>query len=106
MTDTTAAQAQENEALGGYVSGILDGVELHVRPAGQWRPSHLRALRAGDYDTWAYGVMPEADAETFIELDATFDDITAFTTAVMESAGEAPGKSGGRSRSSRNTRKR
>lgn len=106
MTDIDAAKAQEMEALDGYVNAELDGTTLHVKPAGQWRPSNLRALRAGDYDTWAYGVMPEADAERFIEIDATFDEINEFTTSVMESAGESPGKSGGRSRSSRTTRRR
>lgn len=106
MTDTSPAKAQEIEAADGYVTGTLNGAELRVRPGGQWRPSHLRALRAGDYDTWAYGVMPEEDAEKFIELDATFDEINEFTTDVMKSAGDDPGKSGGPSKSSRSTRRR
>ncbi|MFJ4768461.1 hypothetical protein ACIP88_04990 [Streptomyces uncialis] len=106
MTDITPAQAQEIEATEDYVTAPLDGVDLRVRPVGQWRPSYLRALRAGDYDTWATGALHPDDAVTFVEMDATFDSINTFTSAAMENSGEAPGKSGGPSRSSRSTRKR
>lgn len=106
MTQTTPSQAQENEATEAYGTATLTEVELRVKPITQWRPSYLRALRTADYDTWAAGVLHEDDVETFIELDATLDEINKFVSDAMESAGEAPGKSGGPSRSSRSTRKR
>ncbi|MFC8583229.1 hypothetical protein ACFUGD_01425 [Streptomyces sp. NPDC057217] len=106
MSQTTPAQSQENEATETYGTASLAGTDLRVKPVGQWRPSYLRALRAGDYDGWAAGVLHEDDVATFVEADATFDEINAFVTAAMESTGEAPGKSGGRSTSSRSTRKR
>ncbi|GAA1064673.1 hypothetical protein [Streptomyces asiaticus] len=106
MTELTPAEAQEIEATDGYVAAELCGVTLHVKPAGQWRPSYLRSLREGDYDTWAVGVMSTEDAAKFVELDATFDEIAEFTSAAMGTAGETPGKSGGRSPRSRTTRKR
>ncbi|MET9480943.1 hypothetical protein [Streptomyces sp. NPDC006638] len=111
-TDTTpestlsAVDAQEQEVTGGYGVAKLAGVDLRVKPVGTWRPSYLRALKQGDFDVWAAGALHEDDVQTFIELDATFDEIGAFTSDAMTSAGEAPGKSGGRSRSSRSTRKR
>ncbi|MEU1037697.1 hypothetical protein [Streptomyces sp. NPDC005907] len=105
-TTVTPAEAQEIEATDGYTTASLAGVELRVKPVGQWRPSYIRALRQGDYDAWAVGVLHEDDAETFVELDATFDEINEFTSAAMESAGEAPGKPSGRAKSSRSTRKR
>lgn len=110
MTETsneiTPAEAQELEAAGEYGTASLTGVELRVKPVTKWRPSYLRALRQGDYDTWAAGVLHEDDIPTFVDLDATFEEINEFTSAAMESVGEAPGKSPARSRSSRSTRKR
>lgn len=107
MTETTTpAEAQENEATEAYTKATLVGVELRVKPVGLWRPSYIRALRNGDYDAWAVGVLHEDDAATFVELDATFDEINDFTSAAMDSAGEAPGKSTGRAKSSTRTRKR
>lgn len=103
---TTPAEAQENEATEAYGTATLAGVELRVKPVGQWRPSYLRALRNGDYDGWAEGVLHADDAPKFVELDATFDEINAFTASAMEAVGEAPGKSSGPSKSSRTTRRR
>ncbi|MFD9205968.1 hypothetical protein ACFVZM_06770 [Streptomyces sioyaensis] len=106
MTEISPAEAQENEANGEYGTATLTGVDLRVKPINQWRPSYLRALREGDYDTWAAGVLHEDDVQKFIDLDATFDEINEFTASAMDATGETPGKSGGRSRSSRTTRKR
>lgn len=105
-TTPAPADAQEQEATGGYGVAKLAGVDLRVKPVGTWRPSYLRALREGDFDLWAAGALHEDDVAKFIELDATFDEIGTFTSDAMASAGEAPGKSGGRSKSSRSTRKR
>ncbi|MFI7096430.1 hypothetical protein [Streptomyces lydicus] len=106
MTETTPAEAQENEATGTFGTATLCGTDLRVKPIDQWRPSYLRALREGDYDTWAAGVLHEDDAPKFVELDATFAEINEFTAAAMEATGENPGKSGGRSARSKTTRKR
>lgn len=106
MTEMTPAEAQETEANGEYSTADLCGTELRVKSVNHWRPSYLRALREGDYDTWAAGALHEDDVDKFIELDATFDEINTFTAAAMESTGETPGKSGGRSARSKSTRKR
>ncbi|MEV4939561.1 hypothetical protein [Streptomyces zaomyceticus] len=106
MTDTTASQAQENEATEAYAVATLDGAELRVKPINAWRPSYMRALRQSDFDTWAAGVLHEDDVQTFIDVDATFDEINEFVGAALEAVGETPGKSGGSSTSRRSTRKR
>ncbi|MFE7399615.1 hypothetical protein [Streptomyces sp. NPDC057557] len=106
MTEITPAEAQENEATETYGTATLTGVDLRVKPGNHWRPSYLRALRGGDYDTWAAGVLHEDDVQVFIDLDATFDEIGEFVSAAMESVGETPGKSGARTTRSRSTRKR
>ncbi|MCQ6554792.1 hypothetical protein NPS70_16525 [Streptomyces sp. C10-9-1] len=104
MSETTTPA--EREATETYGTADLAGETLRVKPVGQWRPSYLRALRQGDYDTWATGVLHEEDVIKFVEADATFDEINEFTAAAMETTGETPGKSGARSTSSRSTRKR
>ncbi|MFB8071129.1 hypothetical protein [Streptomyces californicus] len=106
MTDTNIPDAQENEATGTYGTASVCGVELRVKPANHWRPSYIRALREGDYDAWAAGVLHADDVQTFIDLDPTFDEINAFTTAAMETTGDTAGKSSGRAARSRSTRKR
>jgi hypothetical protein len=103
---TTPAKAQETEATEGYVTANLGDKPLRVKTVGQWRPSYLRALRLGDYDTWAEGALHPDDVDAFIEADATFDEINTFTAEAMESAGEPVGKPSARPRSSRSTRKR
>ncbi|KUN16513.1 hypothetical protein AQJ23_44780 [Streptomyces antibioticus] len=106
-TTSTPAESQENEATAEeYTTHELAGTPLRVRPMGKWRPSYLKALRNGDFEGWAAGALHEDDAEKFVEIDATFDEIGEFTAAVMQSSGEAPGKSGARSARSKTTRKR
>ncbi|MET9126898.1 hypothetical protein [Streptomyces sp. NPDC004528] len=108
MTESieTPAEAQENEITGEYVTAELAGETIRVKGMIHWRPSFLRALRQGDYDTWAEAALHPDDVAKFIDADATFGEINEFTQRAMEATGEAPGKSSGRARSSRTTRKR
>lgn len=105
-TNTTPAEAQENEATQDYATAELAGVALRVKGVSHWRPSYMRALRQSDFDTWAAGVLHEDDVQTFIDLDATFAEINEFVGAAAEAVGEPAGKSSGRRPSSRTTRKR
>ncbi|MFJ3248322.1 hypothetical protein [Streptomyces sp. NPDC086782] len=108
MSETiiTPAEAQETEATEEYTTATLDGVTLRVKSVNEWRPSHLRALRQSDFDTWAAGVLHDDDVQTFVDLDATFREIGAFVEEAMSGAGEPVGKPSGRAKSSRTTRKR
>lgn len=105
-TETTAAEAQETEATEEYVTATLAGKPLRVKTILGWRPSYLRALREGDYEKWAEGVLHEDDVTAFVDADATFKEINEFTAEAMAQAGETPGKSGRPSTRSRSTRKR
>jgi hypothetical protein len=104
--EQTPAEAQETEATEEYVTASLAGKSLRVKTILSWRPSYLRALREGDYDKWAEGTLHPDDVAAFIDADATFGEINAFTAEAMEQAGETPGKSGRPSARSRSTRKR
>jgi hypothetical protein len=106
MSETTPAEAQETEATEEYAIAELCGVELRVKSQNHWRPSYMRALRQSDFDTWAAGVLHEDDVQTFIELDATFEEIFTFVGEAAEAVGEPLGKPSARARSSRTTRKR
>lgn len=116
-TDTVSTDGQEIEAAGDYIAGTLAGVKLRAKPLLKWRPSYLSALRTGDFIGWAGGVedengvrkggaLHEDDVQAFIDADATFEEISAFTSDVLSRTGENPGKSGGPSRSSTRTRRK
>ena len=108
------AKAQETEAEledDGYVLVPLagyDGVTKDVRtlPAGKWRASALRALMTGDLDGFMERVLHDDDYDVYLDLDPDNDAIGRFAQAAAEAGGEDLGKSGGRSRPSRSTRKR
>lgn len=103
---TTPAESQEIEATDEYGTAELVGVTLRVKSINKWRPSYMRALRVTDFDTWAAGVLHEDDVQTFIDLDATFEEINSFVGEASQAAGEPVGKPRGRAASSRTTRKR
>ncbi|MEU1200116.1 hypothetical protein ABZ446_28375 [Streptomyces sp. NPDC005813] len=105
-TTTTPAEAQDIEATEEYATAELAGETLRVKTVGEWRPSYMRALRLSDFDTWAEGVLHPEDVTKFIEADATFNEINEFVGAAAQAAGEPVGKSTGRAKSSRTTRKR
>lgn len=117
MTETTPADGQEIEAAGEYIAGTLNGETFRVKPLLKWRPSYLRALRQGDFDSWAGGAededgnrpggaIHEDDVEAFITADAEFGEIAEFTADVMSKTGENPGKSGRPSRPSTRSRRK
>lgn len=107
-----AARAQEAEAEidDGYVTVPLagyDGVSKDVRalPASRWRASALRCLNQGDFDGFFELVLHEDDYDIYEDLDPTSESIGRFAEAAARAGGEDLGKSGGRSRSGRGTRR-
>lgn len=106
MTDITAAEAQELEATTDHVAAELNGHEIRVLLPTKWRMSCLRALRAGDVDTWAEGVIHADDLGDFVDADPTLEEVGEFAARAMSATGEAPGKSGRPSTSTRGTRRK
>jgi hypothetical protein len=106
MTDNTAAQTQETEATTEYTEEELNGETFRVKLATKWRPSYVRALRAGDFDTWSEGVIHPDDVDAWNSADPTFEEIGEFAARALSASGEAPGKSSVRSASSRSTRRK
>lgn len=104
--DVTAAEAQEIEAEGHYITAELCGEEVQVIPASAWRTSWQRLLNAGQIDAFAEKVFPPEDYDLYLELDPTIIEFMEFTQDVGQRVGEGLGKSSGPAPSSRRTRRR
>ncbi|WP_392750547.1 hypothetical protein [Streptomyces sp. LN590] len=105
-TDVTPAEAQEIEATGHYVTGELCNEKLQIVPAGAWRQSTMRKLKANEMDDFMEDVLSPESYEAYLDLDPTNDELGEFINAAGESSGESVGKSNGPRASSRSTRKR
>lgn len=102
----SAAEAQEIEAEGHYVTALLCGEEVQVVPPAAWRASWQRLLRQGMIDEFAEKIFHPDDFELYLELDPTMQEWGEFTDDAARSAGESRGNSRGPAPSSRHTRRR
>lgn len=101
-----AAEAQEDEAEGRYVTAKLCGEQVQILPPGVWRQSWNRLLHAGLMDAFAELVLHPDDLELYFELDPTNEEFGTFVGEASEQAPESQGKSRGPNRSSSRTRRR
>lgn len=104
--EVSAAEAQEIEAEGHYVTATLSGEEVQVIPPAAWRTSWQRMLRTGDLDGFAQKVLAPDDYDFYLELDPTLEEFMLFTEEAAVASGESLGKSSGPAPSSRRTRRR
>lgn len=104
--DVSAADAQELEAEGHYVTALLCGEEVRVVPPAAWRVSWQRMLTQGLIFEFAQKVLHPDDYDFFEELDPTAQEFQDFVTDAGERAGESLGKSKRPSRSGGPTRRR
>ncbi|MEU9218928.1 hypothetical protein AB0D47_20530 [Streptomyces sp. NPDC048376] len=103
--EVSAAEAQEIEA-DGYVTATLCGEEVQVVPPSMWRASWQRALAQGQIDVFAEKILHPEDFDFYIEVDPTLGEWEEFLDEASRRSGESLGKSRGRSRSGRPTRRR
>ncbi|MBZ6102674.1 hypothetical protein ACH4NO_17870 [Streptomyces olivaceus] len=103
--EVSAAEAQEIEA-DGYVTADLCGEDVQVVPPSMWRASWTRALNQGQIDTFAQKILHPDDYEFYLDIDPTLEEWNAFVEDASAKSGESLGKSRGRSRSGRPTRRR
>ncbi|MEU8829328.1 hypothetical protein [Streptomyces sp900116325] len=101
----TAAEAQEIEANGHYLTTRLGEKDVEFVPSGAWRQSTMRSLRVGNMDAFMEDVLSPDSYELYLELDPTNEEINDFIEAASEAAGEPLGKSGGPNRSRKSTRR-
>lgn len=104
--DVSAAEAQEIEAEGHYVTAELCGEDVQVVPPTAWRTSWHRMLNQGNLDGFAEKVFSPEDYDRYLELDPTLIEFMEFVADASEQAGESLGNSRGPATSSRRTRRR
>ncbi|WP_406418443.1 hypothetical protein [Streptomyces sp. NBC_01614] len=109
--EVTAAEAQEIEAEGHYVTTTLCGVddgeeEVRIIPPGAWRQSWQRLLNSGQVDAFAKLVFHPEDYDLYLDLDPTNEQFGEMVGDAAERAGESLGNSRGPAPSSRSTRRR
>lgn len=105
-TEVSAADAQEIEAEGHYVTAELCGEEVRVVPPSVWRVSWQRMLTQGLIFEFAEKILHPDDYDFFEELDPTAQEFQEFVSDASERSGEPLGKSRARSRSGGRTRRR
>jgi hypothetical protein len=104
--EVSAAEAQEIEAEGHYVTAELCGEDVQIIPPSAWRSSWQRMLNQGDLDGFAEKIFHPDDYDLYLELDPTIVEFIEFTQEASSRLGESPGNSRGPAPSSRRTRRR
>jgi hypothetical protein len=104
--EVTAADAQEIEAEGHYVTAQLCGEDVQVVPPSAWRMSWQTLLAQGQFYVFAEKVLHPDDYDFFVEIDPTNEEFEAFVAEAGDRSGESLGKSRARSRSGGRTRRR
>lgn len=104
--EVSAAEAQEIEAEGHYITTDLCGHEVQVVPPAAWRSSWQRMLNAGNLDGFAQKILHPDDYDLYLEIDPTIAEFMEFAQEAASLAGESLGKSSGPAPSSRRTRRR
>ncbi len=104
--EISAAEAQEIEAEGDYVTVSLAGEPIRIVSATSWRASWMRQVNMGDFVGFAENAIHPEDLDLFEDIDPTIAEFVQFTTDAQELSGEPAGKSHGPGPSSRRTRRR
>lgn len=104
--EANAADAQEVEASGDYVTVAVDGEPIRVLLATLWRTSWVQQVNQGDFVGFAEKVVHPDDLDLFQDIDPTLPEFQQFIGDAQELSGEPAGKSRGPGRSSRRMRRR
>lgn len=104
--EVSAADAQEIEAEGHYVTAELCGEEVQIIPPSAWRSSWQRMLNQGNFDGFAEKIFHPEDYDYYLEVDPTIVEFMQFVEDAAARVGESLGNSRGPATSSRRTRKR
>lgn len=104
--EVSAAEAQEIEAEGLYVTALLADEELRIIPPGSWRASWQALLSQGQIPAFVELVVHPEDVDAFWEIDPTNTELYEFIDDAARQSGESSGNSRGPGRSSRRTPRR
>jgi hypothetical protein len=65
-------------------------VNLTVKPVKKWKASGVRAMRQGDFDTWAEKALTPESYKEWAKLDPDMDEVEVFFEAWSEATGQTP----------------
>jgi hypothetical protein len=85
--DRLRAEAQVDQSHPVEVS--LGEYMVTVIPLRKWRSSAIRALRSGDYDTWASKSLTPDSWTLWQQIDPTLDDIEALFADWQQKTGQS-----------------
>lgn len=107
VEDLEAEVDAEQDPADVTVPVLLDGETVEVLPVRQWRSSATRALREGDFDSWAEKCLAgDSYEKVWQEIDPTIEQVEQFFVNWQAATGADP-KASARSRSSsKGTRRR
>jgi hypothetical protein len=94
-TPPTAVERVEAEARAGKTFTVvpLAGKACRIKPGLDWKSSAFRALRTGDFETWASACLYGGDYETvWQKVDPTLRQATAFIKAWERVSGQNQGE--------------
>jgi hypothetical protein len=107
LSKVEAIEAEVDAETDDTIEVPLCDTTVRVLPAGEWRSSAVRALRSGDYDSWAEECLAGDDyADVWQPLDPVLNEVEAFFEAWKDATGQDAGKSRASRRSSKTKRKR
>jgi hypothetical protein len=96
MSPLEALQADAETTPTGVTVALVTDIgkeDITVPPPGRWKSRANTMLRQGDFDGWAQTVLSDVDAQTWVDLDPTNEEVEAFFAAWKAAAGESVGKS-------------
>lgn len=91
----TPVERVEAEAKAGktFTVAPLAGKPCRIKPGLDWKASAFRALRTGDFETWAASCLYGGDYETvWQKVDPTLRQATAFIKAWERVSGQNSGE--------------
>lgn len=107
----TALEALEGDVVAGDGSVLVTldteagSADLHVKPVRLWKASGIRAMREGDFDTWAEKAMPPESYAEWKRLDPDMEETERFFTEWNAASGQDPKGSRPSTPSRKTTRK-
>lgn len=111
MTAGRAVKRLRAEAMfgGDPITVEWEGADVTIKPYKEWRASVTRAMRQGDFQTWAEGALDEASLDHWDDVDPVLEQVDALFQSWVDAAGidqgEASTSTSSRTSSRRTNRK-
>ena len=68
----------------------IGGKLVRIKETKRWPASAVRAVREGDFDTWAEKCLVDGDYKIWQSVDPVLEEVEEFFDAVNEATGSSP----------------